>query len=62
MNEINVRSIDVITDGGERKYSEMSLSQYHCDHHKSHVNHLRIKPDLRDFIQLQKQECEREIE
>jgi hypothetical protein len=54
MNEINVRSIDVITDGGERKYSEMNLSQYHCDHHKSHITRLRIKTALRDVIQLQK--------
>lgn len=27
INEINVLSIDVITDGGESKYSEMNLSQ-----------------------------------
>jgi len=61
MNEINVRRIDVITDGEERKYSEMNLSHYHCDHHKSQITRLRINPALRDDI-LQKQECEQEIE
>ena len=62
MNEINVQSIDVVTDGAEKKYSEMNLSQYHFDHHKSHMTLLRIKPALRDVIQLQKQECEQEID
>jgi len=62
MNEINVRSIDVISERGERKYSEMNLSQYHSDHHKSHTTHLRIKPALTDDIQLRKQKCYQEIE
>jgi len=62
MNEINVRSIDVIAERGERKYSEMNLSHYHSDHHKSNMTRLRIKPALIDDIQLQKQKCEQEIE
>jgi hypothetical protein len=61
MNEIYVQSTDVITDGEERKYSEINLSQYHSDHHKSHINCLGVKPALREFIQFQKQECEQEI-
>lgn len=61
MYEIYVESTYVITDGGERKYSEMNLSKYHFEHHKSHMNCPRIKPALSDFIQLQEQECEQEI-
>ena len=38
----------------------MNLSQYHFDHHKSNMTPLRIKPALRDVIQLQKKECEQE--
>jgi hypothetical protein len=52
----------LLQDGGERKYSEMNLSQYHFDHHKSHMTRLRIKPALRDVILLQKKKCEQQIE
>jgi len=62
MNELNVRNSDVIAERGERKYSEMNLSQYHFDHHKSHMTRLRIIAALIDDIQLQKQKCELEIE